>query len=253
MTAGGRLGSPLIRCGRVGSTMDEVARLAALGASEGTAVVAEAQTTGRGRAGRVWESPPGSAILLSVLLRPTVPPSRLGALPLTIGVAVAEALEATVIVRPRLKWPNDVWLGERKVAGILTMTRTGADEAFAVVGIGVNVNSAVDSLPPGATSLLVETGGPVDREAVLSSLFDRLNDAYRAFVAAGGRPVLHAWRSRAAFLGETVTVEVGGARRTGVFQDVADDGALLLSTRDGWEERVVMGELSRGPTPAGHR
>ena len=240
----------MIRCERVGSTMDEVARLAALGASEGTAVLAEAQTAGRGRAGRAWLAPPGSAILLSVLLRPPLPSSRLGALPLVIGVAVAEALEATAGVRPRLKWPNDVLLGERKIAGILVMTRTGGDDPFAVVGIGLNVNTGVDVLPPGATSLLVETGRSVSRELVLVALFDRLDAAYRGFVTSEGRPDLRGWRSRAVLLGELVTVAVGEASRAGVFRDVDPDGALVLSGSDGGEERIVMGELSRGPVSA---
>ena len=253
------VGRRVIRLGTVGSTMDEAARLAGDGEPEGTVVLAEEQTAGRGRAGRRWQAPAGSAVLCSVLLRPRVAPARLAVLPLIAGVAVAEAVEAVSGLPCRLKWPNDVWLADRdgdaigrKVAGLLVTARTGpVGLDHAVVGIGINVNAVPDDLPPGATSLGAEAGRPFDRDHVLNRLLERLDAGYRAFVAASGAPDLAGWRSRAAFLGEPVVVAVDGRNRSGVMLGVADDGALLLERADRSVERVLAGDLVRGPVRRG--
>ncbi len=235
--------------------MDEVAALAAGGAPEGTVVVADHQTAGRGRAGRGWSAPPGSALLLSALLRPPLPPDRFGPLPLVVGVAVAEALEAVAPVTCRLKWPNDVWIGDAKVAGILAAARTGdgTEPARLVLGIGVNLTTPPADLPGGATSLATATPGapPPDREAVLAALLPRLGDQYADFLGTGGRPDLSPWRERAALLGEAVAVVDRGERREGRFVGVDDDGTLLLEHDDGAVVRVVAGDLTRGPAPLG--
>ena len=231
--------------------MDEIAKLAAAGAPEGTAVVAEEQTAGRGRAGRSWQAPPGTAILLSVLLRPPLPAARLGPLPLVVGAAVAEALETVAGVEPRLKWPNDVWLAERKVAGVLVTAREGANPSV-VLGIGLNVNTPELALPAGATSLLVATGRAQDRDCLLDELLARLDGAYRRFLVSGSFD-LEGWRRRAVLVGETVTVEDGGRQRTGDLLGVDETGALLLREVDGAVARVVAGELSWGPRSVASR
>ena len=232
------VGRRVVRLGRVGSTMDEAARLAAAGEPEGTVVVAAEQTAGRGRAGRSWHVPAGTALLCSALLRPTVPAARLGVLPLLAGVAVAEAIEAVGGPPARLKWPNDVWLGDgpvgRKAAGVLVTARPGSGTAgHVVVGVGLNANILPADLPPGATSLLAETGRAFDLDRLLDHLFDRLDAAYRAFVAAAGAPSLDAWRARAALLGEPVAIDQDGHRRDGVLRGVDADGALLLERAGG--------------------
>ena len=233
--------------------MDEAARLAETGEPAGTVVVAEEQTAGRGRAGRSWHAPRGTAILCSVLLRPSVPPDRLAVLPLVVGVGAAEAIEGVSGLPCRLKWPNDVWLGrDLKVAGILLTARSGpAGVDYAIVGIGINVNVPLHSLPPGATSLLAEAGRPFDREFVLERLLERLDDEYWCFLTAGAARAIGGWRQRAALLHEPVTVTVGGHERAGIMRGVAEDGALLLERRDGTVERIVAGDLVRGPVPTG--
>lgn len=243
------VGRRVIRLGVVGSTMDEAARLAAEGAPEGTVVVAEAQTAGRGRGGRPWYDAPGASLLLTVLLRPDVPVPRSGLLSLSTGMAVAEAIEATTGLDPRLKWPNDVWLGdERKVAGVLVTGRIGAGGIeHVLVGIGINVSTPPDELPEGATSLAGEAGRPIDREVLLEALLDRLDARYREFVAGLGRPPLDDWRRRAALVGEAVAIEVAGMAKRGLFLGIDDDGALLLRRPDGTVEAIVAGELVRGP------
>ena len=244
------LGRPLIRRERVGSTMDVVAELAFAGAPEGTAVVADVQTAGRGRSGRAWYSEPGSAILLSVLLRPRLPAQRFGTLPLVFGVAVAEAIERIAELRPRLKWPNDVWLDGRKVAGVLLTSRIAGAEGFAVLGVGLNVTAAADELPAGATSLAIAAGHPIDQNSMLDLLLDRLDAAYRSWDAADGRPNLAPWRERAALIGEPVTVEIAGESAAGTLLDIDEDGALLLGQEDGTIQRMMAGDLTRGPRKA---
>jgi BirA family biotin operon repressor/biotin-[acetyl-CoA-carboxylase] ligase len=242
----------MLRLGTVGSTMEEAARLGDAGEAEGTIITADEQTAGRGRAGRVWLAPPHTALLCSILLRPAVPPDRLAVLSLVVGMATAEAIEATTGRHCRLKWPNDIWLDRegtgRKVCGILLTSRTssvGID--YAVAGIGINVNARPEELPPGATSLRAECGTLVDQEALLTALVDRLNQDYDAYLATNGRPNLDRWRERAALLGEQVSVDDAGVQRAGTFAGIDDDGALLLRDESGQLQRIVAGELTRGP------
>jgi BirA family biotin operon repressor/biotin-[acetyl-CoA-carboxylase] ligase len=228
--------------------MDEVAALAVAGEAEGTVVVADEQTAGRGRAGRSWQAPAGTALLCSVLLRPSVAPARLSTLPLVAGVAVADAIEAASGVVCRLKWPNDVWIGERKVAGVLLAARSGGSGVeHAVVGTGINVNTSPVDLPPGATSLLAATQCAHDREALFGLLLARLDGRYRAWLAADGRPDLTDWHERALYLGEPVVIRVGTEEHVGTMRGVDGDGALLLEGTDGQLTRIVAGDLTRGP------
>jgi BirA family transcriptional regulator, biotin operon repressor / biotin---[acetyl-CoA-carboxylase] ligase len=244
-----RLGHTVLNLPVTTSTMDDIQRLAAEGAEEGLIVVADEQMAGRGRAGRGWTAPPGTALLCSVLLLPTLPPNRLTTLPLVAGVAVAEAIEDSAPVTCRLKWPNDVWIGGRKVAGILMKATVSAGVTDRVVlGIGINLNTKPEDLPPNATSLAVASGIDVSRPSVLDALIARLQDLYDRFVASNGRPDLEPWLKRAALVGELVTVKDAGASISGRLHGVDDDGALLLDV-DGSLRRIVAGDLSRGPVP----
>ena len=155
--ASGVLGGPLVHLGEIGSTNDYARELALAGAVHGTVVLAESQTAGRGRQGRSWIAPPGSALTLSALLR--LDRDRLALLPLAAAVATCEACEAVCEVEARIKWPNDVWLDGRKAAGILIEARP--QEGWAVVGIGLNVNTAQQfpaELEGIATSLRIACG-----------------------------------------------------------------------------------------------
>ena len=170
-----------------GSTNDRARELALGGAPHGTVVVAEHQSAGRGRQGRTWSAPPGRALTLSVLVRSQQ--ARMELLPLAVALAVCEACEAAAPVSCQIKWPNDVWIDGRKVAGILIEARP--QEGWAVLGIGLNVDTAEDELEPElretATSLRIATGGPVDREAALGALFDRLAVWLDALEPAGSQ------------------------------------------------------------------
>jgi len=242
------VGRRLLRVGRVDSTMEEVAALARAGEPEGVVVIADEQRAGRGRMGRSWRAPAGTAVLCSILLRPLVLASALPLLSLVAGVAVAEAIEDVTGLSPRLKWPNDVWLGSegRKVAGLLATARV-EQRPSVVLGIGINVTGNTARLPPEATSLEHELGRAVDREAVLHHLLIRLDARYRTFLALSGAVGLDDWQRRAALIGELIDIESGGERRSGRFVGVGDDGALLLETDSGTIESIMAGEVVRGP------
>jgi BirA family transcriptional regulator, biotin operon repressor / biotin---[acetyl-CoA-carboxylase] ligase len=235
----GALGGPLVHLYRTGSTNDRARDLALGGAPRGTVVVAERQTAGRGRQGRTWTTPPGRALTLSVIVRDEAARSEL--LPLAVALAVSEACEATAAVECRVKWPNDVWIEERKVAGILIEARPL--EGWAVVGIGVNVDTAEEELSgelrETATSLRIATGGPVDREAVLGALFDRLA---HWFVARPDQ-VVAAFRERDALYGHQIAWLQGSERRTGEALGIDDDGGLIVFTGPGEPVRLAAGEV----------
>jgi BirA family biotin operon repressor/biotin-[acetyl-CoA-carboxylase] ligase len=233
------LGRPLVRLGEATSTNDIARVLAQAGVQVGAAVVADRQTAGRGRLGRVWASPRGG-LWMSVLLR-SDGPSPLGALSLAAGLAAADAITAATGLDPRLKWPNDVLLRGRKVAGVLI--EAAADSL--IVGIGVNVAIMLNDLPPDAavraTSLHVEVGRPVSPHQVLQALLDRL--AYWYGVWRAGGPVVQAWRDRDALRGVPLLVTLSDHTLDGVGDGVDDDGALRLRLSDGEVRRVTAGDV----------
>lgn len=245
-----RLGRSLVARASVGSTNDETWAVFAAGAPDGTVVVADAQSAGRGRFGRTWHATPGKSLVLSVLLREGCEPPALGLLPLAAGLAVAEALEA-LGARPSLKWPNDVLLGERKVAGVLCETRRAA----VVVGAGVNLGQTAADFPEEiaatATSLGLAggpgfAGSPVAREDVAAAFLDALEARWDALRRDGPAELLEAWRGRAVLWGRSVTVRAGDGELRGVALGLDADGALRLALPDGTETAVRAGDLEPG-------
>jgi BirA family biotin operon repressor/biotin-[acetyl-CoA-carboxylase] ligase len=232
----GRLGGPLIYLRETGSTNDRARELALGGAPHGTVVVAEQQTAGRGRQGRTWTSPPGAALTLSAVVRAAR--GEMALLPFAAALAVSEACEAVAPVRCEVKWPNDVWIEERKTAGILIETRL--QEEWAVVGIGLNVDTAEDEFPPElretATSLRVATGGEIDRETTVVALFDRLGAWTEAL--GDSEKVLPAFRERDALYGRTITWTRDAREMSGEARGIEEDGTLVVFTGDG--ERVLL-------------
>ena len=208
-----------------GSTNADLAAEADAGAAEGLVLVAEHQSAGRGRLDRRWEAPAGSGLTFSVLLRPAVPPARLGWLPLLTGLAVVDAVRAATGVPARVKWPNDVLVGERKLAGVLAELRpagagVGAGPDAVVVGVGLNVGLADADLPvPAATSLRVEGATTLDHAVVLDAVLTELGARYRAWVAAGGDAeaggLRAAYTVRCATVGRAVRVELAGPTGAG--------------------------------------
>jgi BirA family transcriptional regulator, biotin operon repressor / biotin---[acetyl-CoA-carboxylase] ligase len=234
----------------IGSTNDEAAAWARgeAPAPSGAVVVADAQSKGRGRLGRRWHSPPRESLYFSVVLRPPLPPHRVPPLTLAAGVAVAETLVAFEVT-PALKWPNDVLLDGKKVAGILTEMSADLDHVHhVVVGIGVNLNTRdfPDDIAAIATSLALarSDGGAVSRADFVALLCARLENWVNHFVADGAAPVVAAWKQHARFFGKRVQVTAGRDRIEGVAEDLEDDGALRLRLDDGRAYRVVAGEVA---------
>jgi len=239
------LGSPARHLGTVGSTMDEAARWASEGAPHGALVVAEAQAAGRGRHGRTWAGAPGQSLLFTLVLHPTLPPDRAGLVPLAAGVAVAEAV-AGLGVEATLKWPNDVRVGGRKLAGVLVEARARR----VLVGVGMNVGQA--GFPPeiaeAATSLRLETGQPVDRLAPLSPILERLAERL-AEAETQPAALIAAVAARMEGLGSTVDVRdpaTGQPLHRGIVLGLAPDGALRLAAEAG-EVAVYAGEVTLAP------
>ncbi len=230
----------------VGSTNEEARRLAGRGAPEGTLVLADHQTAGRGRLGRRWEAPPGSSLLVSVILRPHLAAPQIHRLTMIAGLAMAEAIEAETGLSVTLKWPNDLLIGEAKVGGILAEAALVGDRVeYAVVGLGLNVNLDPAQLPGPllvtATSLSQALGRRVARRPLLQTFLRALERRYRQ-LQAGVSPHQE-WVSRLAMLGQPVVVAVGEEVLEGLAEGVDEDGALLLRLADGSLRVVVAGDV----------
>lgn len=223
----------------VESTNDEVGALARAGAAAGIVVIAGTQTAGRGRRGASWFSPPGESLAFSILVRPQEPKSLWPRLALAAGLAVAEALEQHGL-DAGIKWPNDVWIGGKKAAGILV--EAGAD--FAIVGIGLNVNTV--EFPPEvaaiATSMRVESGMTFDRGEVLASIIRKFASR-RLQIGSGFTELLAGIRVRCTLTGKLVSLSTATGQRTGTVEGIADGGELLLLTDQGLERLIQADEV----------
>ena len=239
--------------GVTGSTNADLLARAADGAPEGVVLAAEEQRAGRGRMGRAWVAPPRAALTFSVLLRPLpVPPALLGWLPLLTGVAVTSAVRAVTAVDAQLKWPNDVLVRDAKLAGILAEASAGA----VIVGIGLNVSTEPDQLPPAgpgptgplpATSLRAEGWASPDRDLLLTAVLGELEHWYLAWRHAGGDPqrcgLAEEYTRRCATLGRQVRVELpGGHLVRGLAAGIDPVGRLLVRVPDG-ELPVAAGDV----------
>lgn len=242
-----RIGHTIHYFATIGSTSDHARELGIAGAGEGVVVIAEAQTGGRGRLGRRWESPPHRNLYTSILLRPSIEPDDAPQIGLVAGLATAEAVGQWTAAQ--IKWPNDVLIAGRKTAGILTELHTVSGEPpFVVVGIGVNLNIAIDEFPEElrdkATSLSAATGRLIDRVAFADALFTRLEERYGQFCTAGFAPIRQCWDELSCLTGRRVRIAGAGPTREGEVIGMGDDGTLRLISEDGGEMRVVAGDVT---------
>jgi BirA family biotin operon repressor/biotin-[acetyl-CoA-carboxylase] ligase len=240
----------------VDSTNAALARLSKAGAGEGTVVVADAQTAGRGRIGKPWFSPPGVNLHLSVLLKPPIHLNEARLFTLIGSLAIADATEAHG-VKAQVNWPNDVLVNDKKLAGVLAEVQTHQGRVEQVIlGIGVNLNIDRPSMDRvfgaaaiGATSLYEALGRTIDRNAFAARLLESLEKHYFDFLAHGKGPLFKEWRSRS-FLGRRVTVREEDMHVEGIAMDLDEEGCLLVTLDDGSTVRVQEGEvipLSGGP------
>jgi len=240
------IGRRLFHYSGLPSTMGVAAREAQRGGEEGMVVWADEQLSGRGRRGRGWVSPRGG-LFLSIVLRPTLP--QLPSLLMLASVALVRVLERLFALPARLKWPNDVLIRGKKVAGILVETSfRGEVLEYAVVGVGLNVNLDPERYPEisaTATSLSRELGRGVGLGQTLEALLEELDGLYRGL--RSGRGVFEEWRGYLETLGQRVKVTGAGVEEEGIAQDVAPDGRLLLLRKDGHRVEVPAGEVSLLP------
>lgn len=237
------LGRRVLLYPQVDSTNTLARSLAAQGEPEGTVVVAEEQTSGRGRQGRAWVAPAGTCLLFSLVLRPRLEPAQLQHLTMMAALALRDALRDAAGLQAAIKWPNDVLLSGRKVAGILTEARTtGVLVDFAILGIGLNVNLPAEALPPAfdATSIAVELGRPVPRVPLLQSILRQLEQRYQ-WLQAGHSPVGD-WTAALVTLGRRVQVRCLDSTYLGLAEAVDDSGALFLRLDDGQLVRLAAGD-----------
>jgi BirA family biotin operon repressor/biotin-[acetyl-CoA-carboxylase] ligase len=243
------IGKRIVSLKQTGSTNSEAFRLAEEGAAEGTVVMADAQTGGKGRLGRVWASPSGTNLYCSVILRPIIRPYEAPQLTFLSAVAVARAIERTTAVKPEIKWPNDVLIGGKKVAGLLNEMSAETDGInFVILGIGVNLNMQADQFPDDirhpATSLFLETGVRIGRTRYAALLLNELDLLYTDFLHQGFGPVREEWQKHCNANGRRVVIS-NGAREdiSGIFAGIDTDGALLVEASGGKIERILSGDV----------
>ena len=242
------LGRPATVLAAVRSTQDEARRLARAGAGEGTLVWARQQTRGRGRVDRRWSSPPGAGLWFSVILRPRLAPATVAFLTILAGVAVAEALNRVVAGAVRLKWPNDLFVGEAKLGGILAEAETtGSAVDFVVLGIGVNLHRPPGGFDPAIVPPPADLTGAaataVRPAETLAAILLELEARYDQLLAEGPAAAREAWLALSSTVGRDVEAQLGGGSVRGRAVDLAPDGSLVLETPDGGRLSVASGEV----------
>jgi BirA family transcriptional regulator, biotin operon repressor / biotin---[acetyl-CoA-carboxylase] ligase len=229
------------------STNDIIGRLAQDGVKEGAVVFAESQTKCRGRLGRCWESPPRKGLWFSVLLRPAIRPQAATQLTVAAATALVRAIESQTEIKPEIKWPNDILIRGKKVAGILTELTAELEQVKDItLGIGVDVN--IDEFPPElckiATSLKIESGEPVDRPALAAAILRELDRDYARICAGEFDGLAEEWQERCTTIGQDVGIRLGDSIIRGRAESLDGEGAMLVRTQHGHLERIIGGEVT---------
>lgn len=217
-------------------------------APEGTVVAADRQSSGRGRKGRSWFSPPGLGIYVSLILRPSLAPSEAPGITLMTAVAAAEAVIAATSLPARIKWPNDILVHGKKLAGILTEISTEMDSVnYIVVGLGLNVNTSSKDLPrelqKSATSVRIETGKRHERIKIIQAFLEKFEQLYDRFDKGGFASVREEWLGLTDIVGKRAVVEKAGNKLSGVVTDIDTEGVLVLEDHEKRLHRVFSGDL----------
>ena len=231
------------------STNDVVEKLARDGVQEGVVVFAESQTKGRGRLGRKWVSPAKKGLWFSVLLRPQIRPVEATQLTVAAATALARAIQQQTSLSPDIKWPNDLLLRGKKVAGILTELSAEVDRVkHIILGIGLDVNQSAADFPADvrkiATSLKLESGRAIDRAELAAAILQELDRDYARICEGGFAALADEWESRCTTIGQNVTICIGDRRVRGRAEALDDDGALLVRTEHGRLERIIGGDVT---------
>lgn len=232
----------------IDSTNIRARELAEKGAAEGTLVIAESQTAGRGRRGRVWVSPQNDGIYLSLIARPWLSPVEASQLTLLTAVALADAIMKKNDLAIQIKWPNDLLIDGRKLSGILTELRTEGDMvAYVIIGIGVNVNTTLKDLSTvtdqKVTSIAVETGARSSRLQLLQAFLEEFEDQYTLLGTHGFGPILERWKVLSDIVGKMVRVDEAGHTLKGRVVNVEQTGVLVVKSETGEVKRIFSGDL----------
>ena len=230
----------------IDSTNTFAKTLALDGASEGTVVVADHQTVGRGRLNRAWLSEPGMSLLFSLIVRPTMNPERLGVLSLMAAVAVVQGICDITPIELESKWPNDVLIKGKKICGILLESVFQNLELVGVIiGVGLNVNQTVfvDELRDKATSLKLTLGRSVDRNTILALVLKRMENLYEILQAGGHEHILELWKVHTKMLGKGIKISQRGTTIEGIAKSVGANGELIIQS-DGVEAKVFAGDVT---------
>lgn len=228
----------------VSSTNDVAMQLAMKGYPEGTVIIAESQTKGKGRLGRSWFSPKYKGIYLSLILRPKISPNQAPLLTLLSAVSSCEAIKAITDLACQIKWPNDILLHHKKLAGILTELNAETDlSRFVVIGIGLNVNNDKKALIQGATSLKEQKKSQISRLVLLQEILRKLEENYLAFQRDAGKSIVHKWRQWSLTLNKRVKVSSRNEHIEGEAFDIDSDGGLLIRSDSGLIHKVMAGDV----------
>lgn len=230
----------------VDSTNEEVKRLANSGEESGLVVAAEEQTAGKGRLGRVWKSDNGG-LYFTLLIRPELPPSAIASITLAAGYAVCLAIRDYTECDAKIKWPNDVIIGNKKVCGILTEMAAQSDQIdYVAIGIGINVNHTEfpDEISQKATSLLLETGEKIDRNPFFKSVIQKLDEVLSSFLFSVSLEDIQSFKALCATLGRKVSVQRGGKIVEGTACDITANGELIIKDDAGNNISVNSGEVT---------
>jgi len=241
-----RFGRKIFTFDSIDSTNACAKALAGCWAAEGTVVLAEYQTAGRGRLGRSWHSNPGDNLTFTVILRPSLTPSSVNILPLFTAVAVADAIESYCGVKTDCKWPNDLLVRNRKVAGILLEGSFKQEMVeYVVIGIGLNVNQEQfpPEIAPRATSLRIASGAPVDRPKLFREIMTTIEQQYDRLTVEGYDSIIPRWLARSVIIGKKIEVSQDGTVLGGVVRGIGAEGSLLLDTGEGVRS-LVAGDVT---------
>ncbi|MGO9013932.1 MAG: biotin--[acetyl-CoA-carboxylase] ligase [Dissulfurispiraceae bacterium] len=243
------IGSEIVFFPLTGSTNTEAVGLAAKGQREGTVIIADSQTEGRGRRGRTWVSPAGKNLYLSIIVRPGIPPKDASILTLMSAVACTSAIQSLSSVPVSIKWPNDLMVADKKIGGILTEMKADADSIdYAVIGIGINLNLDSSDMPDNiretATSVMLQTGHPQSRTLYALEIIKSLDYWYTTLLQSGKGPVIDKWKSLSSTIGRTVTATTGEMKLTGLAEGIDNEGLLILRLQDSSVVKINAGDVT---------
>ncbi|MBI3592241.1 MAG: biotin--[acetyl-CoA-carboxylase] ligase [Nitrospirae bacterium] len=244
-----QIGKEIIFLDTTGSTNTVASELAMKGCTEGTVIIADEQTGGRGRRGRAWISPAGKNLYMSIILKPDISPRDATMLTLMSAVSCASAVKKLSTIPVSIKWPNDIMVSDRKLGGILTEIKTDMDRiSYSIIGIGMNINLDIDDLPhdirPIATSIKHETGVSQSRTQFAVEILREIGKWYSALLTSGKDRIIKEWLQLSSTIGRSVKVTAGDAIFTGTAEGIDDEGILLLRLQDNSIKKISAGDVT---------